>query len=116
MPFNAHASRATLSHQVRRYESTFTIQFSILDWDKISGNDFIGEATYVCPASELLLLELTLVDACSIALPDLMADVPEPNPETGIHEGDGKHEMREFKVRALTPLFVSFELTFEGRT
>ena len=33
--------------QVKQYESNFTIQFDVLDWDKISGNDQIGVATCV---------------------------------------------------------------------
>lgn len=33
-----------LFFHVRRYESEYNIQFSVLDWDKLSGNDFIGDA------------------------------------------------------------------------
>jgi phosphatidylserine decarboxylase len=34
-----------LIFHVRRYESKFKIQFSVLDWDKLSSNDNIGDAT-----------------------------------------------------------------------
>lgn len=32
-----------LLFHVRRYESAFAIQFTLLDWDKLSGNDLIAE-------------------------------------------------------------------------
>lgn len=67
-----------LLFHVKKFESSFVIQFNILDWDKISGNDFVGVATL--PLSELL------------------EDCPVPNEDTGLHDGDGKHEMKEFKV------------------
>lgn len=35
-----------------------------------------------------------------IPLAELIADAPKPDPETGLHDSDGKHEMKEFKVRA----------------
>lgn len=34
-----------LIFHVRRYESKFKIQFSVLDWDKLSSNDHIGDAS-----------------------------------------------------------------------
>ncbi|CED83095.1 Phosphatidylserine decarboxylase [Phaffia rhodozyma] len=78
-----------LLFHVKKFESSFVIQFNILDWDKISGNDFVGVATL--PLSELL------------------ADSPEPDANTGLHEGDGKHAMREFKLQLSTPQDPSWE-------
>jgi hypothetical protein len=65
---------------VRRYEDNYNIQFALLDWDKVSGNDFIGSST--------------------IPLQDLIKDAPRPDEETGLYGSrvDGKHEMREFAV------------------
>ena len=65
---------------VRRYEDNYNIQFAVLDWDKVSGNDFIGSST--------------------ISLQDLIKDAPRPDEQTGLYgpRVDGKHEMREFAV------------------
>lgn len=65
---------------VRQYEDTFSIQFALLDWDKVSGNDFIGSST--------------------IPLSELVDDAPRPDEKTGLYgaKEDGKHEMKEFKV------------------
>ena len=30
---------------VRRYESNFSIQLTVLDWDKLSSNDHVGDAS-----------------------------------------------------------------------
>lgn len=65
---------------VRQFEDTFSIQFALLDWDKVSGNDFIGSST--------------------IPLSELIEDAPRPDEKTGLYgaKEDGKHEMKEFKV------------------
>lgn len=65
---------------VRRFEENFSIQFSLLDWDKVSGNDYIGST--------------------SIPLAELVKDAPAADPKTGLYgeQEDGKHEMREFQV------------------
>lgn len=34
-----------LTCALRPPSSSYTIKFSILDWDKASGNDYVGEAT-----------------------------------------------------------------------
>jgi len=65
---------------VRRYEDHYDIQFSLLDWDKVSGNDFIGTS--------------------QIPLQELIGDAPGPDPKTGLYgpREDGKHDMKEFAV------------------
>jgi Ca2+-dependent lipid-binding protein len=72
---------------VRQYEDTFSIQFALLDWDKVSGNDFIGSST--------------------IPLSELVEDAPRPDEKTGLYgaKEDGKHEMKEFKVGSEVALF-----------
>ena len=69
-----------LLFHVRKHEATYTTQFTVLDWDKVSGNDLVG--------------------TCTLPLSELVADAPKPNPETGLYqEGeDGKHEMKQFTV------------------
>ncbi|WVR04751.1 phosphatidylserine decarboxylase [Kwoniella sp. DSM 27419] len=82
-----------LLFHVRRHESSFTMQFAVLDWDKVSGNDMVG--------------------TCTLPLSDLVADAPRPNPETGLYdkEVDGKHEMREFTL----PISTDKDMAWEAR-
>ena len=35
-----------LLFHVRRYETSFKIQLTVLDWDKLSSNDYVGEASF----------------------------------------------------------------------
>jgi phosphatidylserine decarboxylase len=48
----------------------------------MSGNDFIGEAT--------------------LSISELMKNAPAPNPETGLHDSDGRHDMEEFRLQLET--------------
>lgn len=81
-----------LLFHVHEHEENFTIQMTLLDWDKISGNDHIGSAT--------------------LPLAELIADAPSPDPVTGLYgEGvDGKHESREFTLPIVTNKSVAWEL------
>jgi phosphatidylserine decarboxylase len=54
-----------LLFHVRHYEKSFQIQFTILDWDKLSSNDHVGEA--------------------SLDLKELRDSVPQPDPVTGLY-------------------------------
>jgi len=55
-----------LFFHVRRYESEYNIQFNVLDWDKLSGNDFVGEA--------------------NLNVARLIEGAPKPDPKTGIYK------------------------------
>lgn len=81
-----------LLFHVHEHEENFTIQMTLLDWDKISGNDYIGSST--------------------LPLAELIADAPSPDPTTGLYgEGvDGKHESREFTLPIVTNKSVAWEL------
>ncbi|KAG8922083.1 hypothetical protein FRC02_012151, partial [Tulasnella sp. 418] len=75
-----------LLFHVRRYEAGFKINFTILDWDKLSSNDLVGEV--------------------SLDLKDLMEDVPKPDPNTGIYPekvATGDVEMKEFRLNIVIP-------------
>ncbi|WWC59635.1 phosphatidylserine decarboxylase [Kwoniella dejecticola CBS 10117] len=80
-----------LLFHVRRHESSYTMQFAVLDWDKVSGNDMVG--------------------TCTLPLSELIADAPKPDPETGLYDKnvDGKHEMKEFTLNLNTEKDVSWE-------
>ncbi|KAL8779249.1 MAG: hypothetical protein Q9194_001550 [Teloschistes cf. exilis] len=51
--------------QVMRHEQNYSLNFSVVDRDKLSGNDFVGTT--------------------SIALPEIIANAPYANPETGLY-------------------------------
>lgn len=51
--------------QVLRHEQNYFINFSVIDRDKLSGNDFVGEV--------------------SLPLQDIIATAPSPNPSTGLY-------------------------------
>ncbi|THV04718.1 hypothetical protein K435DRAFT_774272 [Dendrothele bispora CBS 962.96] len=81
-----------LLFHVRRYETTFKVQLSVLDWDKISSND------YICD---------TMFD-----VKDLIEQAPQPNPETGLYpldEDSQKSEMVDFEL----PLKTGKEMGWE---
>lgn len=68
-----------LLFNVRRYETTFSVNFAVLDWDKLSGNDHIGDV--------------------SLPLAEIANGAPRPDPNTGLYpEGDEKLE----KMKAFT--------------
>jgi len=75
-----------LLFHVRRYESTFNINFAVLDWDKLSSNDHVGDLQF--PLSQLL------------------TSVPKPDELTGIYPeevANGDHDMPDFSLPIQTP-------------
>jgi phosphatidylserine decarboxylase len=70
-----------LLFHVRTYESAFKIQLTVLDWDKLSNNDHVGDAGFTVVA-------------------DLMADAPQRDESTGLYgvEAHGGLGMKEFSV------------------
>jgi phosphatidylserine decarboxylase len=69
-----------LLFHVRAYESAFKVQLTVLEWDKLSSNDHVGDAGFM--------------------VADLIADVPQRDESTGLYgeEADGGHVMKECKV------------------
>jgi phosphatidylserine decarboxylase len=55
-----------LFFHVRQYESEYNIQFDVLDWDKLSGNDYVG--------------------AAKLSLAGLIEGAPKPDHTTGIYK------------------------------
>ena len=78
---------------VRRYETSFKVQLTVLDWDKLSSNDHVGDASF---------------DVC-----ELLADAPQKDPETGLYvaEEDDDHPMKEFAL----PLVTTKEVPWEAK-
>jgi len=78
--------KEVLIFHVRRYESDYNIQFNILDWDGLSGNDFIGET--------------------KLNVAELIGEAPKPDPTTRVYKealsATGATTMKEFTL-PLTP-------------
>jgi phosphatidylserine decarboxylase len=68
-----------LLFHVREYESAFKVQLTVLDWDKLSSNDHVGDAGFM--------------------VSELLADAPQRDEGTGLYDDDvdGKHPMKEFR-------------------
>lgn len=68
-----------LLFHVHSYESQFSVQFSVLDWDKLTSNDHIGDVT--------------------INVGELLKNSPKAD-ENGLYAetADGNHDMKEFKL------------------
>lgn len=79
-----------LLFHVRRYEASFNVQLAILDWDKLSSNDHIGDASFNVKE---------LIDAA-----------PQPGP-SGLYAADenGDHPMKEYKLPLVTAKEVPWE-------
>ncbi|RDB20431.1 Phosphatidylserine decarboxylase proenzyme 3, partial [Hypsizygus marmoreus] len=70
-----------LLFHVRRYETNFHVQLSIHDWDKLSGNDRIGETGF--------------------EVRELIEKAPQKNPETGLYDAEenSEREMIDYKLK-----------------
>lgn len=82
-----------LLFHVRKHEENYEVKFAVLDWDKLTGNDQIGEI--------------------SLPLNELMASAPHPDPVTGLYaEGvESPEDMKEFVLN----LSMSKESTWEAK-
>lgn len=71
-----------LIFQVRRYEAAFKVQLNVLDWDKITSNDYICDASF--DVSELL------------------DNAPKKDEATGLypeHVAKSSNDIQEFKLK-----------------
>jgi phosphatidylserine decarboxylase len=81
-----------LLFNVRRYESNFEVQFTVLDWDKLSANDHVGDA------------------ALNVA--ELLNQAPKLDEETGLYDPTQEDlPMKEFKL----PLAMAKDISWESR-
>jgi phosphatidylserine decarboxylase len=83
-----------LLFHVRRHETNFKIKFSLLDWDKLSGNDHIGDVT--------------------LDLPELMKDLPPRDPNTGLYPSFAEPAEQALKQYTLE-LTPTKEASWEGK-
>lgn len=74
-----------LVFHVRQYESKFKIKFSLLDWDKLSSNDHIGDA--------------------SLDLTELIGKAPQKDPKTDLYaaDEDAIQDLDDFKIQLVMP-------------
>ncbi|KAF5316054.1 hypothetical protein D9619_006903 [Psilocybe cf. subviscida] len=97
-----------LLFHVRRYETAYKVQLAVLDWDKLSSNDRIGDVTF--------------------DIKDLVDSAPQPDPETGLYRdedssvpmgkdgGVGKEAGEEKGVRKYSlPLATAKETKWETK-
>ncbi|KAA1476264.1 hypothetical protein DENSPDRAFT_884196 [Dentipellis sp. KUC8613] len=82
-----------LLFHVRRYETAFKAQLTVLDWDKLSSNDHVGDASF--------------------EVAQLSANVPKKDPQTGLYpkEDDNTRSFQEFTV----PLRTAKEMPWESK-
>ncbi|KAI0771332.1 phosphatidylserine decarboxylase-domain-containing protein [Trametes elegans] len=78
---------------VRRYETTFKVQLTVLDWDKLSSNDHVGEASF--------------------DVARLLANAPKKDEQTGLYpdDEDGQQAMESFTL----PLQTAKEVPWESK-
>jgi phosphatidylserine decarboxylase len=82
-----------LLFHVRNYEQSYRVQLTVLDWDKLSSNDHVGDA--------------------AIEIAELAANVPKKDPNTGLYpeDEDGTRSFQEFKL----PLATTKEMPWESK-
>jgi phosphatidylserine decarboxylase len=82
-----------LLFHVRRYETRFDVRLTVLDWDKLTSNDHIGDATF--------------------SVETLLATAPKMDEQTGLYDisADGEGEMVNFHL----PLQTAKEMPWESR-
>ncbi|KAG0700175.1 phosphatidylserine decarboxylase-domain-containing protein [Suillus ampliporus] len=88
-----------LLFHVRRYETSFKVQLTVLDWDKLSSNDHVGDAW--------------------LDVGELVRDAAQPDPRTGLYadvesNAEGSGEGREMKQFCL-PLTTAKEMPWEAK-
>ena len=83
-----------LLFHVRKYETNFKVQLTVLDWDKLSSNDHVGDASF--------------------SISELVSKAPQKDTVTGLYpeECDGTQDgMQEFRL----PLQTAKETPWEGK-
>ncbi len=81
-----------LLFHVRRYETAFKVQLTILDWDKLSSNDHIGDASF--------------------DLKELLDNAPQADEGTGLYPvTDEDQAMTDFKL----PLTTGKDMPWEAK-
>lgn len=82
-----------LLFHVRRYETSFKVMLTVLDWDKLSSNDYVGDAKF--------------------DVSELVKDAPQPRAGLGLYDldADGSHPTKEFNL----PLGTSKEVAWEAK-
>jgi len=90
-----------LLFHVRRYETSFKVQLTVLDWDKLSSNDHVGDAY--------------------LDVGELVRDAPQPDARTGLYkdvcvhvEGRAWEDGRQMMQFCL-PLTTAKEMPWEAK-
>ncbi|KAK2463760.1 hypothetical protein APHAL10511_004253 [Amanita phalloides] len=82
-----------LLFHVRQYETAYQVQLTILDWDKLSSNDLVGNASF--------------------DVNTLIETAPQPDPITGLYAPDygGDHPTKEIELELTMAKDIPWELT-----
>ena len=81
-----------LIFHVRRYESNFKVQLTVLDWDKLSSNDHVGDASF--------------------EVGELLKNAPSKDEKTGLYPNNvaiSSNDMKEFKLSLATAKEMPWE-------
>lgn len=81
-----------LYFHVRRYETNFKVQLTVLDWDKLSSNDHVGDS--------------------NINVNELIKNAPKKDPKTSLYPEEAAtadREAQEFKLSLVTAKEMPWE-------
>ncbi len=88
-----------LLFHVRRYESNFKVQLTVLDWDKLSSNDLVGDASF--------------------EVGELLKNAPSKDEKSGLYPNNvatSSNDMQEFKLSLSTAKEMPWELKHSPRS
>ena len=78
-----------LLFHVRRYETNFKVQLTVLDWDKLTSNDHVGDSSF------------------NVA--ELIHDAPDKDENTGLYPEIIANGMKSFSLKVETDKEVAWE-------
>ena len=88
-----------LLFQVRSYETSFRVQLSVHDWDKLSSNDHIGDTGF--EVSLECIFRFRDVDRSHMKVSEIIGKAPQKDQGTGLYaeSEDGSHDMVEYRLK-----------------
>jgi len=89
-----------LLFHVRKYETSYKVLLTVLDWDKLSSNDHIGDV--------------------ALDVKELIDNAPQPDPQTGLYkayeeEGAAGEKGEKWMTQLSLPLSTAKEMPWEAK-